>query len=110
MWRISENRFRRETPHRAALSSFGLGGTNAHAIFEQYENKAISGSKDGQPPFIVPLSARNKQRLTAYASCLSGFLDEAENDVSLHDLAFTYQTGREAMEERAVLSVMIVTI
>ncbi|MFE5354384.1 ketoacyl-synthetase C-terminal extension domain-containing protein, partial [Bacillus cereus] len=92
----------RETPHRAALSSFGLGGTNAHAIFEQYENKTISGSKDGQPPFIVPLSARNKQRLTAYASCLSGFLDEAENDVSLHDLAFTYQTGREAMEERAV--------
>nr|WGE01483.1 polyketide synthase dehydratase domain-containing protein [Bacillus velezensis] len=92
----------RETPHRAALSSFGLGGTNAHAIFEQYENKTISGSKDGQPPFIVPLSARNKRRLTAYASCLSGFLDEAENDVSLHDLAFTYQTGREAMEERAV--------
>ncbi|MEQ7681104.1 non-ribosomal peptide synthetase [Bacillus ayatagriensis] len=92
----------RETPHRAALSSFGLGGTNAHAIFEQYENKTISGSNDGQPPYIVPLSARNKQRLTAYATCLSGFLDEAENDVSLHDLAFTYQTGREAMEERAV--------
>ncbi|MDJ1631507.1 hypothetical protein QNN00_18525 [Bacillus velezensis] len=71
-------------------------------MFEQYENKTISGSNDGQPPYIVPLSARNKRRLTAYASCLSGFLDEAENDVSLHDLAFTYQTGREAMEERAV--------
>ncbi|MGV2516520.1 UNVERIFIED_CONTAM: hypothetical protein FO517_21525, partial [Bacillus subtilis] len=59
-------------------------------------------SNDGRPPYIVPLSARNKQRLTAYASCLSDFLNEAETDVSLHDLAFTYQTGREAMEERAV--------
>ncbi|MBT2575227.1 amino acid adenylation domain-containing protein [Bacillus sp. ISL-51] len=91
----------KETPHRAALSSFGLGGTNAHAIFEQYRQERADEAIHDQPPYLIPLSAKSKPRLTAYATALLDFLHEGETDVSLRDLAYTYQTGREAMESRA---------
>lgn len=51
---------------------------------------------------IVPLSARNEERLQAYAKKLSAYLHEG---IRLQDLAYSLQVGREAMEERAVFIV-----
>ncbi|MCW3466424.1 non-ribosomal peptide synthetase [Chitinophaga nivalis] len=67
---------RRDTPYHMSLSAFGLGGTNAHAIFESYHpvitEDTIHPAAAGT--FIVPLSAKNKERLHSYAARLQAFL------------------------------------
>ncbi|MBO1582982.1 SDR family NAD(P)-dependent oxidoreductase [Bacillus sp. XF8] len=56
---------------------------------------------------LIPLSARKKDCLQAYAEKLLTFLKRKEQEGKLHhinlsSLAYTLQTGREAMEERVV--------
>ncbi|MCR4443371.1 MAG: amino acid adenylation domain-containing protein, partial [Peptococcaceae bacterium] len=109
-------------PIRAALSSMGMGGTNSHAIFEQYINGGEQNENDGEPgskggPYLVPLSAKNRERLIDYAGDLLGFLagtgrfpeapgeNSIQPPVCLADLAYTLQVGREAMENRVVFVV-----
>ncbi len=97
------------TPRRAALSSFGIGGTNAHAILEEYP--LFPPSTSSKLPleasiFLVPLSAKNTDRLNAYAEKLFVFLKQEHDDItSLSDLAYTLQVGREAMECRLIFIV-----
>lgn len=90
--------------HRAALSSFGLGGTNAHAIFEQYENAHdTKADNEGNRPYLIPVSAKNRERLQAYVKELLTFVSQNElAQISLRDLAYTFQVGREAMDSRVV--------
>ncbi len=90
--------------HRAALSSFGLGGTNAHAIFEQYENNTDAGTEnEGNQPYIIPISAKNKERLHAYAKEMLSYISQDDKrNFSLKDIAYTFQVGREAMDSRIV--------
>jgi acyl transferase domain-containing protein len=84
---------------RAAISSFGFSGTNAHLVIEEYpltEHAVPSRENDS---FIVPLSARTEEQLRQRARDLLKFLTTAQ-PVDLADLAYTLQIGRDAMEER----------
>ncbi|MCW3465913.1 SDR family NAD(P)-dependent oxidoreductase [Chitinophaga nivalis] len=85
------------TRRRAALSSFGFSGTNAHLVVEEYT--AAPATRATGLPVLMVLSARNTDRLKAQAQALKDFL-LAENNVLLEDIAYTLQVGREAMEER----------
>ena len=40
----------RELPRRAGVSSFGFGGTNAHAVFEEYVQKTAPHGAGSLPP------------------------------------------------------------
>ncbi|PSL48189.1 polyketide synthase PksJ [Chitinophaga niastensis] len=91
-------------PRRAAVSSFGATGANAHVILEEYI-PAVSSATAPVPgrQFIVPLSAKNKERLMAYAEKLLHTLQAAASQptaISPADLAFTFQTGRKTLEYR----------
>lgn len=85
-------------PRRAAVSSFGYSGTNAHVVVEAYEPPPIETVNTSGPHAIV-LSARNRAQLTAMAERLKAHV-ETHPDLDLADLAYTLQTGRMAMEDR----------
>ncbi|SDY56872.1 amino acid adenylation domain-containing protein [Lysobacter sp. yr284] len=86
-------------PYRAAVSSMGVGGSNAHAILE--ECAALDGGDSSAPgPWLFPLSARDPQCLRAMAQRLLDFLAGAP---SLPRLAYTLQTGREPMPYRLAI-------
>ncbi|EKU96420.1 KR domain-containig protein [Leptolyngbya sp. PCC 7375] len=99
-----------ELPRRAGVSSFGIGGANAHVVLEAYDLEADSS---GQPataspeppadhPQVMVLSARNMSCLQGYAEKLLAFLTQTAGGTShrLRNVAWTLQTGREAMAER----------
>lgn len=101
-------------PRRAALSSFGATGSNAHIILEEYSPKEMQqltqilyDPKDSE--VIIPLSAKSKERLQAYARNLLEFLETSAHSynekINLLDLAYTLQVGREAMVERVAFVV-----
>ena len=87
-------------PLRAGVSSFGIGGTNAHAVLEEAPAAEPSGPSRGRQ--LLVLSARTEAALEAAAANLAGFL--ADNPgVSLPDVAYTLQVGRQRFEHRLAL-------
>ncbi|MFJ2027155.1 amino acid adenylation domain-containing protein [Streptomyces sp. NPDC087897] len=90
-----------DEPARAGLSSFGIGGTNAHAVLEQAPTGARAARRPG--PQAVVLSARDGERLGVLVRQLLEFLPgyrDAHGDLA--SLAYTLQVGRRAMSERVV--------
>ncbi len=85
-------------PLRAGISSFGAGGSNAHIILEEYIPSYSSSC--AMDTCIIVLSARNEERLRAYAQKMADFLVKKDQESDIVRLAYTLQTGREAMEER----------
>ncbi|HLO85752.1 MAG TPA: beta-ketoacyl synthase N-terminal-like domain-containing protein [Nostocaceae cyanobacterium] len=90
-------------PRRAGVSSFGFGGTNAHVVIEEYLARTVNIAALSQPQLVV-LSAKSKERLTAYAHSIARFLAQ-HNNFCLADIAYTLQKGREAMEHRLAIVV-----
>jgi thioester reductase-like protein len=91
-------------PRRAAVSAFGVSGTNAHVILEQ-----APAEEDGEPAARTPLpvvpwvlSARTAEALRAQAHRL---LSAVEQDPGLpvDDVGYSLATGRAALDHRAVV-------
>jgi amino acid adenylation domain-containing protein len=85
-------------PRRAAVSSFGIGGTNAHVVLEQAPPTAPSVAGGGAQQLLV-LSARSASALEAMGERLAGHL-LAHPDSDLADIAHTLQQGRAALPHR----------
>jgi acyl transferase domain-containing protein len=83
-------------PRRAAVSAFGMGGTNAHAVLEEAPQVAASGDT-GQWQ-VLPISARSATALATAVERLANSLET--NDFLLADVAFTLQMGREEFAYR----------
>ncbi|WP_338770036.1 SDR family NAD(P)-dependent oxidoreductase [Massilia sp. METH4] len=84
----------------AAVSSFGIGGTNAHLILE--EPPVTKPTRSGEKPRIFPLSAKSPGALGRMAGQLARFL-ERHPATDLDDVAFTLQEGRRAFDLRTAV-------
>ena len=85
-------------PRRAAVSSMGVGGTNAHVVLEQPPPPRASSAS--RPYQTFRLSARTPTALTSYAQTLE---QEVANGgmTQVADLAYTLAVGRKALRYRA---------
>ncbi|MCY9782447.1 SDR family NAD(P)-dependent oxidoreductase [Nocardiopsis sp. EMB25] len=97
---------RGERPRRAAVSSFGMSGTNAHVILEEApepETASAPRSSAGRPDTVLwPVSGHSAAALSAQSARL---LDHAEThpDLDPADVGHTLAVGRAELEHRAVV-------
>ncbi|MGS2642857.1 SDR family NAD(P)-dependent oxidoreductase [Streptosporangium sp. G12] len=97
-------------PRRAAISSFGISGTNAHLIIEEPPtppeppDQPRDQTPDQDVPGLVPLtlSAKHGAALVAVAERMRAHLD-AEPGHTLADIGLSLATTRAALEHRAVI-------
>ncbi|MEE8587086.1 MAG: SDR family NAD(P)-dependent oxidoreductase [Acidobacteriota bacterium] len=87
-------------PRRAGISSFGLGGTNAHVIVE--EAPPSPQPSPSRPWQLLLLSARSREALDESTARLAAHL-QRHPDQPLADVAYTLQTGRQAFGQRRAL-------
>ena len=87
------------TPRRAAISSFGFSGTNAHVLIESAPPPAPRAApRPG--PHLFPLSARTQPALARQARLLAAHL-AATPDLRPGDVAHTLALGRTPQLARA---------
>ncbi|MFD7342661.1 acyltransferase domain-containing protein, partial [Streptomyces violascens] len=93
-----------DRPRRAAVSSFGMGGTNAHVIIEQAPEPEPASDESRVPVPAMPLvlSAKTPQALAGQAQRLVEHL-EHQPALDLTDVAHSLTTTRAEFDERAVV-------
>jgi acyl transferase domain-containing protein/acyl carrier protein len=91
-----------DRPRRAAVSAFGISGTNAHVILEQAPEiePVPAPAENGLVPWI--LSAKGPEALRAQAARLLSHL-RTRSDVPSADIAVSLATGRSRFSHRAVI-------
>ncbi|WP_446447153.1 type I polyketide synthase, partial [Streptomyces gardneri] len=101
-------------PRRAAVSSFGFGGTNAHVIIEQAPQPVPASEGDDEavvaPVAALPavpwlLSGKSADALREQAARLTALLDAAEpSETGAVDVGYSLAVSRSALEHRAMVA------
>ncbi|WP_155849075.1 type I polyketide synthase, partial [Amycolatopsis vancoresmycina] len=103
---LTENRPWPETgrPRRAAVSSFGMSGTNAHAVLEAAPEPVAAEPSGPVATGPVPwvLSAKTPASLAAQARRLQARVGAAQG-VRAADVGYSLANSRSTFEQRAVL-------
>lgn len=89
-------------PRRAGISSFGLGGTNAHIIVEEAPPQTVRSSGPSRPAELLVLSARSQRALAGLAEAYVRYLHK-NSEAELADICFTASHGRAHFRFRLAL-------
>ncbi|HEY2322106.1 MAG TPA: SDR family NAD(P)-dependent oxidoreductase [Thermoanaerobaculia bacterium] len=88
-------------PRRAAVSSFGFSGTNAHLVLDERPEPPAPPSAG---PWSFVLSARTPESLRRYALTLAEWLGGDGATVPLADVAFTLSERRSRFRHQRVVN------
>ncbi|WP_433574444.1 SDR family NAD(P)-dependent oxidoreductase [Nocardia brasiliensis] len=94
----------RDHPRRAAVSSFGISGTNAHVILEQAPDTAAAAPSERVAPPFIPwvLSAKTTESLIGQAQRLRDLV-RSEPYPDPVDIGYSLLTSRSSFAQRAVI-------
>ncbi len=86
-------------PRRAGISSFGIGGTNAHVILEEAPKAELSS--DTRPYQLLIFSAKTE---SALEKMTHNFVEHIKKnpEINLADAVYTLQIGRKAFNHRRI--------
>lgn len=87
-------------PRYAGVSSFGLGGTNAHIILEEAPVRKQSGSNHSHQ--LLLLSAKNPNALDQATKNLTDYLKQNPS-TNFDDVAYTLKVGRRTFNHRRIV-------
>ncbi len=87
----------------AGVSSFGLGGANAHLVLEAAPPISTPASELDRPLHLLTLSAKTEAALVAIASDYRELFSK-NNEFSLADVCFSANTGRSHFAHRLVIA------
>ena len=97
-------------PRRAAVSSLGVGGTNAHIIVEEYQNRSCAAAPKtnetslSDVSYSILLSGNTEAGLERQLNTYGEFFKAQPKDFPLADCAYTLATGRKHFSYRAAVS------
>ncbi|MBP6918091.1 MAG: amino acid adenylation domain-containing protein [Legionellaceae bacterium] len=90
----------------AAVSAFGIGGTNAHVILREYIKPLETKISSLPPPimnyYVLPISAKSPQSYQQYCAALAAYLS-SENSCDIHNVAYLLQNKREDFHYRGTI-------
>lgn len=102
---------RRDNARFAGVSSFGIGGTNAHLIISEYYPEPDSTTQTGKDVglhseipinYVLPISAHNEASLHAYTEKFIDYLSSTQNNI--RDIAYALQTDKQEFNHRIAIS------
>jgi acyl transferase domain-containing protein/acyl carrier protein len=85
-------------PRRAGVSAFGIGGTNAHVVLEEFVSPREAANA-AEEEHLLLISTKTVSALDAATENLAQHLEKNRAPL-LSDVAFTLQNGRSAFPER----------
>ena len=91
------------TPRRAAVSSFGIGGTNAHLIMEEAPKVPALEKEVDDKEHLILLSAHSETALRNNIASLRDHI-ASHPDLSMSDLAYTLQIGRKHFDYKRAIT------
>ncbi|MGB3437106.1 MAG: SDR family NAD(P)-dependent oxidoreductase, partial [Actinophytocola sp.] len=90
-----------DRPRRASVSSFGISGTNAHAVLESAPEPELAPRQVQAGPVPWVLSGRSPEGLRGQADRLAAHIGDGGHEPA--DIGLSLATTRAALEHRAAL-------
>lgn len=94
----------RSLPRRVAgINSFGMSGTNVHAVLEAYEPEEAEPPAAGTRPELLTLSAKTPEALADVAAAVRARLEKAD-PAEFPSICHTLRAGRAAFAHRLAVT------